>query len=99
MLCAIGVWQNPVDIAELSAGSFMVYQNAATNADVKAEQNNVQTLAANADRVYGSLGSYQNVTTARTVADDADDEATEDLMIKRLQVHEKNAWMLRSLLQ
>lgn len=36
---------------------------------------------------------------ASEVADDVDDEATEDLMTQRLQVHEKNAWMLRSLLQ
>lgn len=33
------------------------------------------------------------------VADDADDDPTEDLLTQRLQVHEKNAWMLRSLLE
>jgi starvation-inducible DNA-binding protein len=32
-------------------------------------------------------------------ADDAGDDPTVDLMTQRLQVHEKNAWMLRSLLQ
>jgi len=40
--------------------------------------------------------------TARRVldiADDADDAPTEDLLTQRLQVHEKNAWMLRSLLE
>lgn len=42
---------------------------------------------------------------ARTVrrvlelADDADDDASEDLLTQRLQVHEKTAWMLRSLLR
>ena len=35
----------------------------------------------------------------RESADDADDDPTEDLMTQRLNVHEKNAWMLRSLLQ
>ena len=37
--------------------------------------------------------------TLRTViktARDADDAATEDLMVARLKVHEKNAWMLRA---
>lgn len=29
-------------------------------------------------------------------ADDADDQVTEDLMIGRIAVHEKNAWMLKS---
>ena len=44
-------------------------------------------------------------TVARTarevfsVADAASDEPTADLLTQRLQVHEKNAWMLRSLLE
>jgi starvation-inducible DNA-binding protein len=33
------------------------------------------------------------------VADDGDDEPTEDLLVQRLQIHEKYAWMLRSLLE
>ncbi|MCD9086247.1 Dps family protein [Stenotrophomonas sp. SY1] len=40
--------------------------------------------------------------TARKVleqADDADDAPSEDLLTQRLQIHEKYAWMLRSLLQ
>lgn len=39
--------------------------------------------------------------TARDVmplADEAGDEPTADLLTQRMQVHEKNAWMLRSLL-
>lgn len=41
------------------------------------------------------------VRTARGVfpaADAANDEATADLLTQRLQIHEKTAWMLRSLL-
>ena len=41
------------------------------------------------------------VRTARSlfpVADKAEDEATADLLTQRIQVHEKTAWMLRSLL-
>jgi starvation-inducible DNA-binding protein len=44
-------------------------------------------------------------TVARTAreafpaADEASDEATADLLTQRLQVHEKTAWMLRSLLE
>jgi starvation-inducible DNA-binding protein len=40
--------------------------------------------------------------TARSVfqiADQASDQPTADLLTQRLQVHEKTAWMLRSLLE
>jgi starvation-inducible DNA-binding protein len=33
------------------------------------------------------------------MADDAEDESTADLLTQRLQIHEKTAWMLRSLLK
>ena len=42
------------------------------------------------------------VRTARSVfpaADEAADEASADLLTQRLQLHEKTAWMLRSLLE
>lgn len=49
------------------------------------------------------LEGHETVTrTARTMiktAGDANDEATMDLLTQRLQVHEKTAWMLRSLLR
>jgi starvation-inducible DNA-binding protein len=32
------------------------------------------------------------------IADDADDEPTEDLITQRMRTHEKTAWMLRSML-
>ena len=40
--------------------------------------------------------------TARSVlplADDANDQPTLDLLTQRLDIHEKTAWMLRSLLE
>ena len=42
------------------------------------------------------------IRTARSIfpiAGEAGDEATADLLTQRLQVHEKTAWMLRSLLE
>ncbi len=47
-------------------------------------------------------GHEQVAKTARElfpVADKASDEPTADLLTQRLQVHEKTAWMLRSLLE
>ena len=47
-------------------------------------------------------GQEAVVRTARSIfplADEAHDEPTADLLTQRMQVHEKNAWMLRSLLE
>jgi starvation-inducible DNA-binding protein len=47
-------------------------------------------------------GQESVVRTARKVfpvADKADDQATADLLTQRMQLHEKTAWMLRSLLE
>lgn len=47
-------------------------------------------------------GQETVVRTARSifpVVDDASDEPTADLLTQRMQVHEKTAWMLRSLLE
>jgi starvation-inducible DNA-binding protein len=47
-------------------------------------------------------GQESVARTARkvfAVADKADDQPTADVLTQRLQVHEKNAWMLRSLLE
>lgn len=47
-------------------------------------------------------GQETVVRTARSifpVVDDARDEPTADLLTQRMQVHEKTAWMLRSLLE
>jgi starvation-inducible DNA-binding protein len=47
-------------------------------------------------------GQEALVRTARQVfaiADAADDQPTADLLTQRMEVHEKNAWMLRSLLE
>ena len=47
------------------------------------------------------IGQETVVRTAREVfplADAANDEPTADLLTQRMQLHEKNAWMLRSML-
>jgi starvation-inducible DNA-binding protein len=47
-------------------------------------------------------GQEAVVRTARSVfpdAEAADDQPTADLLTQRMQIHEKNAWMLRSLLE
>ena len=47
-------------------------------------------------------GQEAVVRTARSIfpaAEKAADEATADLLTQRIQLHEKTAWMLRSLLE
>jgi len=55
------------------------------------------------DMIRNLVGGHEAVArTARKlfpVVDKASDEPTADLLTQRLQVHEKTAWMLRSLLE
>ena len=62
-----------------------------------------ETTVPSADEMIRQLVKDQEavVRTARKifpVVDDANDEPTADLLTQRMQVHEKTAWMLRSLL-
>lgn len=65
---------------------------------------NDATGTLSADEMLRQLVADQEtvVRTARSVfavADEANDEPTADLLTQRMQIHEKNAWMLRSLLE
>ncbi|MBS1170108.1 MAG: dps2 [Burkholderiaceae bacterium] len=56
-----------------------------------------------ADSMIRELIAGQEAVTracraALAVADRADDQPSVDIMVQRLQIHEKNAWMLRSLI-
>ena len=50
---------------------------------------------------FGSMVDDGQIKTARSivpVAEAANDEPTADLLTQRMQVHEKTAWMLRSMI-
>ena len=49
--------------------------------------------------VAGHEAVARTIRSVFPIADDAHDESTADLLTQRLQVHEKTAWMLRSLLR
>ncbi|HEY8510267.1 MAG TPA: Dps family protein [Steroidobacteraceae bacterium] len=49
--------------------------------------------------VAGHEAVARTVRSVFPIADNAHDESTTDLLTQRLQVHEKTAWMLRSLLR
>jgi starvation-inducible DNA-binding protein len=48
--------------------------------------------------VGGHEAVARTIRAVFTLADEANDQPTADLLTQRLQVHEKTAWMLRSLL-
>ena len=49
--------------------------------------------------VAGQEAVARTARAAFKVADKADDQPTADLLTQRMEIHEKNAWMLRSLLE
>jgi starvation-inducible DNA-binding protein len=49
--------------------------------------------------VKGNEAVAKTARAAFKKADGVDDQPTADLLTQRLDIHEKNAWMLRSLLQ
>lgn len=82
-------------LGEFAPGSFAAFSKVTS---IKEE-----TSIPSADEMIHSLviGNEAVVTTAREIvnlADECEDDVTSDLMTQRMQVHEKNAWMLRSLI-
>ncbi len=52
-----------------------------------------------AELIAGQEAVARTARSVLPVADEANDQPTLDLLTQRLDVHEKNAWMLRSLLK
>jgi starvation-inducible DNA-binding protein len=79
-----------------AAGSFEDYKNLS----VVKEETNIGVSAE--DMLRNLVNDEENYISllhdAIELADDADDEPTEDMLIARKQVHQKNKWMLESLL-
>ena len=56
-------------------------------------------LAMVRELVIGHEAVARTIRAVFVLADEANDQPTADLLTQRLQVHEKTAWMLRSLLE
>ncbi len=52
-----------------------------------------------ADLIAGQEAVARTARSVLPLADEANDQPTLDLLTQRLNIHEKNAWMLRSLLK
>jgi starvation-inducible DNA-binding protein len=82
-------------LGSYAPGSYKAYAKLATIPEaegVPTAEEMIQQL------VDGHETVVRVIRTIVTVADNAKDESTADLLTQRLQIHEKTAWMLRSLL-
>ncbi len=72
------------------------YSNLASISDA---QGVPEAMAMVRELVEGHEAVARTIRSVFTLADDANDQPTADLLTQRLQIHEKTAWMLRSLLE
>ncbi len=82
-------------LGELAPGSFSAFQSLASIQEETGHPNAVQMIA---NLVQGQEAVVQTARSIVALADEANDEPTLDLLTQRMQIHEKNAWMLRSLI-
>jgi len=78
-------------------GSYHGFSSRSSLADVPAQPPKAQEMIA--ILVKGHEAVAKTARGVFTVADEVNDQPTADLMTQRLDIHEKTAWMLRSLLE
>jgi starvation-inducible DNA-binding protein len=83
-------------LGHLAPGSYKAFAKLASIED---SDDVPEALAMVRELVKGHEAVARTVREVFPVAEKAGDEATVDLLTQRLQVHEKTAWMLRSLLK
>jgi starvation-inducible DNA-binding protein len=83
-------------LGEKAPGSYTEF--ARLSSIKEAESNNVSAIDMIGDLVKAQESVIRTARSIFPLADKAHDEATADLLTQRIQLHEKTAWMLRSLL-
>ena len=76
-------------------GSYAEYAKLSSISDAKGVPSATKMIA---ELVSGQEAVVRTARSVFPVAEKAGDEPTADLLTQRMQVHEKTAWMLRSLL-
>ncbi len=82
-------------LGEFAPGSYAQFAELTSIAEADGVPSAEQMLA---DLVAGHEAVARTARTAFAAAESAGDQSTADLLTQRLQVHEKTAWMLRSML-
>lgn len=83
-------------LGEYAPGSYTDYMELSSVKDAKGTPKATEMIE------HLILGHEAVIKTARKVfpiAEEANDQSTMDLLTQRLEIHEKTAWMLRSLLK
>ncbi len=83
-------------LGEPAPGSFEAYQKLTSIPPVKGQPKAMEMVAL---LVTAQEATARTARSLLAVADAANDQPTLDLLTQRLDLHEKTAWMLRSLLE
>ena len=83
-------------LGALSPGSYREFGSLTA---VPEDEDNPEALAMIRRLVEAQETVVRTVRAAFPAAAEAEDQATADLLTRRMQMHEKTAWMLRSLLE
>ncbi len=80
----------------LAPGTYSEFSELST---IKEEKGNLEAKQMIRSLLEGHEAVIRTARTVFSIAEEAHDQVTIDLLTQRMQVHEKTAWMLRSLLQ
>ena len=83
-------------LGNYAPGSYKQYVKLAT---IKESEGVPRAEKMIAELIAGQEAVARTARLVLPLADDANDQPTLDLLTQRLDIHEKNAWMLRSLLK
>lgn len=75
------------------------YKKFAELSSIKEEEGSPAATEMIKQLIAGQEAVTRTARAAFKIADAADDQPTADLLTQRMEIHEKNAWMLRSLLE
>lgn len=75
------------------------YKKFVELASIKEEEGTPAATEMIKQLIAGQEAVVRTARAAFKIADAADDQPTADLLTQRMEIHEKNAWMLRSLLE
>lgn len=82
-------------LGEFAPGSFQAFQKIS---QIKEETSHPSAEDMIRNLVLGQEAVTKTAREIIKIANEAHDEPTVDLLTQRMQIHEKNAWMLRSLI-
>ncbi|NCN28062.1 DNA starvation/stationary phase protection protein [bacterium] len=83
-------------LGSFAPGSFKQYMELSSIKDSD-EVPNAKTMVANLVQAHEAV--VRTIRPVLSQASEASDDATADLLTQRLNIHEKSAWMLRSILE